>query len=727
MKSRIVFLFMLAAYFTLFTGGCDRITDPEPLPDPTIPDNYELVWSDEFEQETLDPDNWGYDLGYGDNGWGNDEWQQYTNSAENVKVENGNLVISAIWDSTNFAVPGKRDGSITSARVNTKNKFSFKFGKIQARIKAPTGTGMWPAFWMLGTNFDTIGWPQCGEIDIMEISPLLHGENTTMCTMHWWDDINGFHNYYGTTLQLNQILSDDYHIFEVEWDEQRVIGKIDDITYFVKVLEPDIMDEFLRKFFIILNVAVGGNLGGTPDATTQWPQQMFVDWIRVYQTEENLIPVETFGIYTDLTSVDDGLIIGSNAEIYVWESTLTGGSIPPYEGDNVISWATTGQGWFGGGISSLSPIDLSGFADGVIKFMIKIPANVTFKIGINDAAGNENYVQFPANQTAFGLERNGEWGQAIIPVADIQGSVDLEMLSYEFMILEENGTQCQFAIDDIYWDVSGINISSVSFDADSYTVDDTIAEITVVDEGASGTTVSVSVDNGTDTISIDITLDADGAGTGALYFGPTNDDTDTIAITAGGTITASYTDFNGIVKTDTATIEGGSGPTSAGIYSESHTDTMIPYSQIINSADWSGNSAAPDEQSTAVTPVDGTYVLAVEFTDLGAGWGGIAFNFSSQDISAYSTFVINIDTSDMPVLHNFGIKLEDNAGGNTEVNIADYTPVISGNWAKYEISLTDFPAVNLADLKYLGLWNPSDSGSNLLFGTLYFDDIHLLN
>lgn len=152
---------------------------------------------------------------------------------------------------------------------------------------------------------------------------------------------------------------------------------------------------------------------------------------------------------------------------------------------------------------------------------------------------------------------------------------------------------------------------------------------------------------------------------------------------------------------------------------------MIPYSQIINSADWSGNSAAPDEESTAVTPVDGTYVLAVEFTDLGAGWGGIAFDFGSADVSSYSTLKFSIDTSNMPTLAHFGIKLEDNTTGNTEVDLFAYTPVITGNWAAYEIPLSDFPGANLADLKYLGLWNPNDSSNNFLLGNLYFDDIYV--
>ena len=984
---------LIAVSLGMLFNGCDWVTDPEPIPDPTPPADYELVWSDEFDQRSVVPDssNWNFDLGYGDEGWGNDEWQLYTNTPENIIVENGNMVITALWDSTLFPEPGKRDGSITSARVNTKNKFSMKYGKIQARIKPPTDAGMWPAFWMLGNDIDVIGWPYCGEIDIMEMSPLLYNDKTTICTMHWWNDLDSSYATYGTTKQFDVSLSDDYHIFEVEWDQQRIVGKVDDITYFVKVIEQGSMDEFYRKFFIILNVAVGGNLGGPPDQTTQWPQHMYVDWIRAYQKAEE--PIEAFGIFTDETPVDDGLEIGVDAEIYVWENTLTSGTIPPYEGDNVISWATTGAGWFGGGISSNQPVDLSIFEGGTIKFMIKIPADVSFKIGINDLQGIENYVEFPANQTTYGLVRDGEWGQAIIPVEDIKGAVDLEMLKYEFIILEQNGTQCEFALDDIYWDGGGTAISNVQFDADtyetdtanatisvldeaaadslvfvtvdngtdtihinitlngsgngngtlnfgptsdetdtieiqngdiltvtyvdtqgnvktdtasivtgeidtfgiftdltpvdvgihvgenaeiyvwegtleagtippyegdnviswettglgwfgggiasyqpvdlsdfelgyikfmikipanvlfkigindtqghenyvefpanqttynlirngewgqaaiplvdikgsvnlemlnyefmileqngiqcefaiddiywdktgvtfsnvsfnsaSYLIDDTGALITVIDELAVNSLVTVTVDNGTETISVDVQLDDAGEGSSNIHFGPTNDDTDTIAITEGGIITVTYIDNNGITRTDSADIEDGSGSETAGIYSESHTDPMIPYSQIINSADWSGNSAVPDEQSTAVTPVDGTYVLSVNFEAGGATYGGISFDFGSTDISSYETLILSIDKSDMSGLVHLGIKLEDTSAGFTEVDITSYTPVMNGNWAMYEIPLSDFPASNLSAIKYLGLWNPKDSGNNLLFSTLYFDDMYL--
>ena len=135
------------------------------------------------------------------------------------------------------------------------------------------------------------------------------------------------------------------------------------------------------------------------------------------------------------------------------KALLAPGSIPPYEGANGISWVTTGVGWFGAGIMSIQPVNLFNFGAGNLKFMIKIPANITFKIGIIDAWNNQNYVTFPANQTTYGLVRNGNWGQASIPAADLRGLyMDLRMLSYEFVILEEQGAQCEFGLDDIYWD-----------------------------------------------------------------------------------------------------------------------------------------------------------------------------------------------------------------------------------------------------------------------------------
>lgn len=235
--------------------------------------------------------------------------------------------------------------------------------------------------------------------------------------------------------------------------------------------------EFQQPFYLITNLAIGGaftdayNLGdpgsGLP-VSMPFPAEMYVDYIKVYewngQGQVHIGPPDfesgTFGIFTDETPTNNELIAGDNAEIYVWDETLTDGTIPPYEGENGISWITTGMGWFGAGVMSVQPVNLFNFGDGNVKFMIKIPANVSFKIGVIDNWGNQNYVDFPANQTTYGLVRNGEWGQASIPVDDIRGElIDLRMLSYEFVILEVNGASCEFALDDIYWEggVTGVN------------------------------------------------------------------------------------------------------------------------------------------------------------------------------------------------------------------------------------------------------------------------------
>ncbi|MBS3767882.1 MAG: glycoside hydrolase family 16 protein [Candidatus Cloacimonetes bacterium] len=728
MNTKIAFFIILTSFLIIFSS-CDNVTDPNWIPDNIDDGDYELVWAEEFNQQStiLDSSKWNYDLGYGQDGWGNDEWQLYTNNPENVRVEDDNLIISAIWDSINYTSPGKRDGSITSARINTKNKFSIKYGKIKARIKPAKGAGMWPAFWMMGANFDAIGWPECGEIDIMEMSPLYHDDKTTMCTIHWWDENDEVTQSYGTTKKFNYSLADDYHIFEVEWDEHRIIGKIDNITYFVKLINPETMSEFFNKFFILLNVAVGGSLGGPPDNTTPWPQHMYIDWIRAYQSKNGSEQVETFGIFTDETQVDDSLLIGVDSEIYVWENTLTAANIPPYEGENVIAWATAGQAWFGGGIQSNSPLDLSTFSEGFLKFIIKIPASVTFKIGMNDIYGNENYVEFPANQTTYGLERTGEWEKATVPIADIGENLDLELLSYEFIILGEDGSQCQFALDDIYLEGGGTLPSSVEFDSETYSINDSIAFISVLDEAIVDSTISVLVNNSSETINIDVDLNAEGSGTAALNFGPTNDETNTIEITEGDTLSAIYTNVSGFLKKDTATITGAAPSGTAGIYSESHTDPLLPYDQIVNSADWSGNGASPDVESTAVTPIEGSFVLGVEFIDLSGSWGGIAFDYSSTtpDITAYNELIFYINSVSMPTMKKLGVKFEDNQGGNTELNIADYTPEYIGQWAKYKIPLADFTSVDFTQLKYFLLVNPSNNSNNFLFGNLYFDDIYL--
>lgn len=241
------------------------------LPTPLVTaasDSWQLVWSDEFDGNSLNTDYWVYDIGTGEWGWGNNELQYYTNRKENVEVKNGNLIITARKENYGGM-------NYTSGRIKTKGKISWKYGKIEARIKIPTGQGVWPAFWMLGDNQDQVGWPKCGEIDIMEHvnnEPYVHG------TIHW--DYNG-HQWYGNTsgnLDFSQ-----YHVYSIEWDEKSIKWFVDGVQFNEADITINNTEEFHNSFFILLNLAIGGNWPGSPDASTTFPKQMFVDYIRVYQ------------------------------------------------------------------------------------------------------------------------------------------------------------------------------------------------------------------------------------------------------------------------------------------------------------------------------------------------------------------------------------------------------------------------------------------------------------
>ncbi len=229
--------------------------------------NGKLVWSDEFNEGSISKTNWIYDIG--GNGWGNNELECYTNRPDNSKIEKGNLLIIAKKESFN----GK---SYTSARLKTEGLQNFTYGKIEARMKVPVGQGMWPAFWMLGKNIATANWPKCGEIDIME-----HISNTkeTVGTMHW--DNNG-HVSSGKPTPCDVA---QFHVYGIEWDAKSIRWMLDGNKYFEGNIANNVnnTDEFHQPFFIILNLAVGGAWPGNPDTTTQFPDTMFVDYVRVYE------------------------------------------------------------------------------------------------------------------------------------------------------------------------------------------------------------------------------------------------------------------------------------------------------------------------------------------------------------------------------------------------------------------------------------------------------------
>lgn len=227
-----------------------------------------LVWSDEFTAGPLNTSGWNYEQGA--TGWGNNELENYTNSINNVHIDSGYLHISALNPS---------EGSYTSGRITTQGKQEFTYGRIEIRAKLPEGQGIWPALWMLGSNFATAGWPACGEINIMEL--LGHQTSTVHGTLHW--NSNGHQSRGGQYDLPNGTFSSGFHNFTLIWTPNNFKWLVDGHQYlsFSRTeISPFPFD--LPQFFI-LNVAVGGNWPGPPDQTTRFPQHMIVDYIRVYQ------------------------------------------------------------------------------------------------------------------------------------------------------------------------------------------------------------------------------------------------------------------------------------------------------------------------------------------------------------------------------------------------------------------------------------------------------------
>jgi len=228
-----------------------------------------LFWSDEFDKAGApDPGKWGYDIG-NNNGWGNNELEYYTNRSENVAISNGTLKINLKKEDYNGF-------GYTSGRILTKGKFAFKYGRVEVRAKLPTGQGTWPAIWALGSNIDTTPWPACGEIDIME--HVGKQQNTIFSTMHYPGHYGGG-GVGGTT--NNPTASTAFHVYSMEWTPTVMKFAIDGKEFFT--FENSADKPFNQDFFLILNLAMGGNFGGPAVDPNITAATMEVDYVRVYK------------------------------------------------------------------------------------------------------------------------------------------------------------------------------------------------------------------------------------------------------------------------------------------------------------------------------------------------------------------------------------------------------------------------------------------------------------
>ena len=246
-------------------------------------DGWKLVWSDEFNGpngSAVDHSKWTVETG-GD-GWGNQELEYYTDRSQNAFLQDGNLVIRALAEK--YTGPDGVIRNYTSTRMKTLGKFSQTYGRFEARIKIPFGQGMWPAFWMLGDDIEKAGWPACGEIDIMEnigkepsiVHGSIHGPGYVGNT-----GLEAPYSLHGT-----QRFADDFHIFALEWNPDSILFYVDKDLYVTRTradLRPGWKWVFDKPFFLILNLAVGGDWPGNPDSSTTFPRDMLVDYVRVYQ------------------------------------------------------------------------------------------------------------------------------------------------------------------------------------------------------------------------------------------------------------------------------------------------------------------------------------------------------------------------------------------------------------------------------------------------------------
>ncbi len=235
----------------------------------TVTVTQSLVWSDEFNNNGApDASKWNYDIGTGSGGWGNQELQYYTNRSQNVIVEGGVLKIKAIRENFNGS-------SFTSARLKTQDKFDFKYGKVEVRAKVPGGVGTWAAAWALGSNINTVGWPACGEIDIME--HLGREVNKVYGTLHYPGRSGG--NADGNTRMITNATT-EFHVYSTEWSASSIKILVDGLL--VHEVANSSAIPFNHNFFLIVNLAMGGNFGGAVDPSVNGGT-LEVDYIRVYQ------------------------------------------------------------------------------------------------------------------------------------------------------------------------------------------------------------------------------------------------------------------------------------------------------------------------------------------------------------------------------------------------------------------------------------------------------------
>ena len=449
---------LFSAVIILIVSSCKKDD-----PNPSI-EGYTLEWSDEFNGSSISTVNWVHEIGDGTDyglpvGWGNNELQLYTNASQNSYLEDISDDNAALVIEATESAPGE----YRSAKLTTSGLRSFRYGKIDARIKLPTAQGMWPAFWMLGDNFSTLGWPGCGEIDILELVGF--EPNTIRGNIHYVDSDQRYASAEGDPAIIAESFSEDYHQFGMEWTPNEITYLLDDVVYKTVSIDNEGMKEFDRSFYLILNVAVGGNWPGSPDASTVFPQKMYVDYIRYYSkdgfnppTEPALVVAEeTVGVFTPPNSTQhafsQGLNQFPNIEVVVYgaggepDVSTSGTAV---DGDSSLLFSFPGGNW-GGGYFDLDTaiMDMSSYANGNLVFSVNKPVelqNAEIKIESPFSSGSVFLTNYsPSNTLSNGFV------EYTIPLSDFTG-LDFTNIKIPFACWNPTDGSGAFSSFDVYFD-----------------------------------------------------------------------------------------------------------------------------------------------------------------------------------------------------------------------------------------------------------------------------------
>jgi len=428
-----------------------------------------LVWQENFDSTGVNTNAWTYDFGNGSErpagwGWGNQELEYYTSRPENVRVENGSLIIEAIKE--NF-----QGSAFTSGRIKTEGRIHFKYGTVEARIKLPNlSNGLWPAFWTLGTIGGS--WPSIGEIDMMEVgaaAALAAGKgNRQVSSAAHWSDATGGHQFNVSSTDAAVDLSADYHLYKMVWTSQAIKMYLDNVEFYTFDISGGAaanLSEFHTPHFLLLNLAVGGQYTGIFNAsgiTAPFPGKMLVDYIKLYQNPGDELFIGTnnaeggnFGVLTETTPVTDSLTYGTNATLYYWNNLTNINNAVPFEGTHLLAVHANAGDWFGMGVDN-NYVNLNNFGTGSLKFHFKSSYAGQYKIGLKTGHG-ETWMNFAAGTQKYGLIRDGNWHEVSIPLADFNNgamgmNIDLFSLKGAFMFAGDPAAgAADFYFDNIYF------------------------------------------------------------------------------------------------------------------------------------------------------------------------------------------------------------------------------------------------------------------------------------